>query len=211
MKIKKFCIIFFLCLFSASVYAQDKQFSWDYWHNGEVNLFNGESYQGKIKYDWEKNSVQLQLAKGNIQSFNALKVESFFIYDELLKTARDFYTLPFGKVGYNTPYFFELLTEGHLDLLNRDVVTQRYVSDPWYGRVGMWTSVVFEVIDSYYFLTKEGVVIKYDHDKDNLLALMSDRSKDIQTFINDKKLSTARRDHLLRIVEYYNSFYPKNE
>lgn len=49
-------LIFIIANFS---YLQAQQFPQDYWHEGEITLFYGQIFQGIIKYDNEKDNVQI--------------------------------------------------------------------------------------------------------------------------------------------------------
>ncbi|MCS6967930.1 MAG: hypothetical protein RMJ44_04125 [Cytophagales bacterium] len=191
-----------------AIQVQGQTFSRDMWHEGEANLFSGETLRGKLKYDLDNNSLQISTA-GVVRSFSSYQVESFEIFDELQKVPRTFFTLPYRKSGnYEAPFFFELLYEGKkLTLLNREVFVQRIISGPtmwgWWGpRVAMGTTTV--QADSYYLLDmQKEQVIKVGQQRSDWLALMKDFRDEMNEFIRTNKLSFTQRADVLKIIAYY--------
>lgn len=205
---KQYLLLTFCLSVVCGVHAQS--FSKDLWHDGEADLFSGETLRGKIKYDLDNNSLQISTA-GIVRSLSSYQVETFRIFDELQKTQRFFYTLPYKKAGnYDSPVFFELLYEGKkLTLLNREAFVQRVVGMPgfwgwgWWGpRMGMGTTTV--QTDNYYVLdmTKEQV-IKPGDQRSDWLALMKDFRDEVSEFIRVNKLSVTERKDLIKIMSYY--------
>ena len=196
-------------IFCLDFQAYAQSFSRDLWHDGEVDLFSGEVLRGKIKYDLDNNSIQV-ISGGVVRSFSAYQVESFQIFDDLQKTPRIFYTLPFKKSGnYESPVFFELLFEGKkLTLLNRELFIQRAIGAPnpwgWWGpRMGMGTTVV--QVDSYYILdmAKEQVIKPSGDQRSDWLLLMRDHREEMSEFMRANRLSVTERKDVLKIMAYY--------
>jgi hypothetical protein len=83
-------------------------------------LDTGDTLRGLIKYDLDKDIIQLQ-ANNKLESYTARKVLLFEIFDETVKRYRNFYSLPYALAGqYKAPVFFELLQEGKLTVLCRE-------------------------------------------------------------------------------------------
>jgi hypothetical protein len=194
-----------------SLWANAQSFSKDIWHEGEVGLFSGETLRGKIKYDLDNNSLQITTG-GVVRSLSSYQVESFQFFDELQKTPRSFFTLPYKRIGnYESPVFFELLYEGtKLTLLNREVFVQRAIgaANPWswgwWGlpRMSMGTTAVQS--DSYYILDMEKEqVIKLGNQRGDWLLLMRDFRDEMSEFIRVNKLSVTERKDVLKIMAYY--------
>jgi hypothetical protein len=203
-------LFFFWAIFLGFSQLNAQQFSKDFWHLGEVDLFAGETYRGKIKYDLEKDNLQIQLETGTMKSFSAQKVEAYQIFDGLVQTNRYFYTLPYEKVqGYSTPTFFELLTDGRLDLLNREVIVQQVVTDYFFYRT--WTRTVQVQQDAYYFLDYQEKVHKFEGDWETLIRLMDDKREQVHRFAEQNALNLRKREDLIKLVDFYNSFFPKEE
>jgi hypothetical protein len=206
---KLFFLIAIFLIAGNWIHAQN--FSKDLWHDGEVDLFSGETVRGKIKYDLDNNSLQV-ITGGKVRSFSSYQVESFQFFDDLQKTSRSFFTLPYKKSGnYESPVFFELLYEGsRLTLLNREVFVQRAIgaANPWgwgwWGppRMGMGTTVV--QLDSYYVLNMEKEeVIKIGDQRSDWLPLMKDFREEISEFMRTNRLSVTERKDVLKIMAYY--------
>ena len=211
---KKLHHLAFLVLLFCFSAAHSQQLSRDFWHDGEVTLFSGETLRGRLHYDLDNDNIQLQYA-GAIKSFSAFQVESFDFFDEVLKMQRSFYALPYSKIGsYATPTFFELFADGYLTLLNREVITYRTATPMgfwgWGYRPFMGASIPV-MDDSYYvLLVKEEKVIQITSVQKEVLALMEDKASEVEGFINANRIRLDRRGDLIRLFDFYNSFKPKN-
>ncbi|EIM78842.1 hypothetical protein A3SI_00130 [Nitritalea halalkaliphila LW7] len=99
-------------MISFALFAQG-QFPSQMWHKGQIVTADNSVYRGLVKYDLDNNVVQLQTDKA-VQTFGSSNVFQFEIFDEVYGGVRTFYSLPFSlNAGdYETPVFFEILTEG---------------------------------------------------------------------------------------------------
>lgn len=211
---KKTLILAWLILIFCFSVATAQQLSRDFWHDGEITLFSGETLRGRLKYDLDNDNIQLQYA-GSLKSFSAFQVESFDFFDEIMKQPRSFYTLPYSKVGsYTTPVFFELFAEGYFSLLNREIITYRTTAP-----MGFWgwgyrpiMGATIPIMDDAYYvlLVKEERVVKITDVRKEVLALMEDKATEVEGFINANRIRLDRRGDLIRLFDFYNSFKPKN-
>lgn len=193
------------CLSSTALQAQT--FPKDVWHEGEITLFNGENMTGWVKYNLDNDNVQVRLANGATKSYGSRTVESFEFTDAIVRLYRTFFTLPYErKVGYETPTFFELLTDGKLALLNREEVIMRMM--PVYGYVGMgnmFTDVPV-LTDNFYFLIKnEQKVVKFGEKREQILELMKDKSEKITDYLSKNAVDFGKRRDLMALVDFYNA------
>lgn len=190
--------------------AQSGMFPSQIWHKGQITTANGQVFQGQVKYDLDNNLVQLQ--SSSIETFGASNVSQFEIFDEQYGGIRTFYTLPFSIQGdYDTPVFFEILTEGD----NIVLLCREYIVADNRGMGGMWGANpmnplwgppmggAFRLAFNYYFI-KEGKIIKYAQKKKELLEVFGDRSDEVELFMRKNRLSHDKRGDLLRITAYYN-------
>jgi hypothetical protein len=210
---KKKIGISFIFMLLALPGLEAQQLSRDFWHDGEVNLFSGETLKGKLRYDLENDNIQLQYG-GTIKSYSAFQVESFQFFDEIMKMPRSFYALPYTKSGdYETPTFFELFTEGFLTLLNREMITYRttYPAGFWgWGYRPMMGASIPVLEDAYYILEmKNEKVIKVTDIKKQLNELMGDKAQEVESFVNANRIRVDRRGDLVRLFDFYNSLKPK--
>lgn len=196
-----------LFLISFSVLGQG-QFPSQVWHKGQIQMNAGIVYQGMVKYDLENNLVQLQ--NQGIETFTSSNVKQFEIFDEQYGGIRTFYTLPFPLTGdYETPVFFEILTEGEDAILlcrEQIVVDNRSMG---YGPMAMnpmWGPQIggaYKLSFNYYFI-KDGKIQRYSQKKKELLDIFDDRAEEVNLFMRKNRLSHDKRGDLLRITAYYN-------
>lgn len=201
------CLIFLSLI---SVFAQNSQFPSQVWHKGNIFLNDGTSLSGLVKYDLDNNLVQLQTE--TVDTFTASNVSNFEIFDEVFGGIRRFYSLPYAINGeYETPTFFEILTEGNdLALLCREYIATdtRGMNNNW-GPMGMnplWgpqNSFGYRLAFNYYFF-KNGRLVRYSLKKKDLFAMLPGYDDEIDLFMRKNRLEHDKRGDLLRITAYYN-------
>jgi hypothetical protein len=201
--------IVLLTFLLGSANAQGNQFPSQVWHKGQIVSENGQLHEGLVKYDLENNVVQFQDV--GIKTFGASNVRQFEIFDEVYGGIRTFYTLPYSSTGdYETPTFFEILTEGdQIVLLCREqvVIDNRGMGmGMGMGMNPLWGPPMggaYKLSFNYYFI-KDGRLQRYSLKKKELLDILGDRSDEIQLFMRKNRLSHDKRGDLLRITAYYN-------
>ncbi|WP_162340139.1 hypothetical protein [Cyclobacterium salsum] len=203
--------LLFVLVISSAGFAQE--FPSQVWHDGQVFLNTGESYEGKVKYDLEANIVQVQ--SNTIETFSSASISHFEIYDEIYGGIRIFYSLPYAlNSDYKTPIFFELLTEGEeITLLCREFITVdnrnfntmgmrgMYMNPMW----GMPMGMGFNRLDFDFYFLQDQKIYKYSQKKRELLNdFMDDKSSEMKLYMRKNKLSHDKRGDLLRITAHYN-------
>jgi hypothetical protein len=207
---KKTAVTFcFILLGIVSVYAQNSQFPSQVWHKGNIYFNDGLSTSGLIKYDLDNNLVQLQTE--TVDTFTASNVSNFEIYDEIFGGIRRFYSLPYAINGeYETPTFFEVLTEGNdLALLCREyIATDTRGMNNW-GPMAMnpfWgpqNNFGYRLAFNFYFF-KNGRMQRYSLKKKDLFTMLPGYDDEINLFMRKNRLEHDKRGDLLRITAYYN-------
>lgn len=176
------------------------------WHEGELTLLDGDRLRGKIKYNLEADVVQLNV-NNTIQTYSARKLLFFEIYDQEYGRYRQFYALPYddrGNGNYEVPRLFEVLHENALTLLCREEITQENI--PQYGgfygnQMGTRPRLTF----NYFFLDRQGEIVRYSQKKGDLYDILSRHSDELQQYIKKNRLKHDRQGDLVRITAYYNS------
>jgi len=208
-QIKLGLLLIFIGLSTFSMAQDRNQFPSQIWHKGTLFLTDGSSVNGLVKYDLETNLVQLQ--EETVNTFSASNVTSFDIFDENYKGIRKFYSLPYAlNGGYETPIFFEVLTQGeHIALLCREyIATDTRGINNWAG-MGMnpfWgpqNVSGFRLAFTYYFL-KNGRMERYSGKKKDLFDLLPGYDEDLDLYMRKNRLEHDQRGDLLRIAAYYN-------
>jgi hypothetical protein len=138
--------------------VQAQQFAFEYWHDGTMVLDTGDTLRGNIKYDLQNDLIQYQ-TEGRLESYTARKVLFFEIFDATVKRYRIFYSLPYALAGqYKAPVFFELIEEGKLTVLCREVLEYRTYSSPFYY-YGTYTRLV--LVNKYFVLKENGIIEEF--------------------------------------------------
>jgi hypothetical protein len=193
------CALFFS---GVAVFAQ--QWSFEYWHDGKAVLESGDTLKGRIKYEIDKDLIQVDV-KGSMQSLTSRKVVYYEIFDAVSGRYRQFYSIPFSlSGGYKTPTFFELLSEGKLTLVAREALENRSYNTGYYG-YGTINRLV--LVDKYFVLNEQGDINPFSGKKNELLELMKNREDEIKRFIRTSNVNLERKSDVVRTFAYYNALF----
>ena len=200
MTLKNYYRIAVLLLLSLQATAQ--QWPFELWHEGKMILLEGDTLRGMLKYNLQKDLVELTSRDSKPEVFTARKVAFFEIYDQSENKYRQFYALPFNTGGgYKTPIFFELLADGKMTLLAREFLETRTVPSSYY--YGSYTRVV--LTHHYFFIDDKGEITQFTGTRHDLLTHMGNQADDVEKFIRHNHLSIDDKFDLSKIVGYYNS------
>lgn len=186
------------------LWGHGQEFPFQVWHKGKIVLMNNDTLNGLVKYNMEGNVVQFD-NKQQIMAFSSQKVLYYEIADNIFKTFRYFYSLPYYvQPNYKTPILFEVLYEGPLTLLAREYTVEETI--PQYGyyyrqNYATRTRLAFD----YFFLDQKGNINKYSLKRNDLLAIMKQKDDEVKKFMKKNNLKYDRREDLVRAVAYYNS------
>jgi hypothetical protein len=193
-------LMVFLTLANATVRAQ--QWPFELWHEGKIVLESGDTLRGLVKYDFHQDLVQYNLEDKRTEAFSARKVLFFEIFDNSVKKYRQIFALPYtNATGYRAPVFFELLEEGKMTLLSREILEYRNYTSPYY--IGSFTRQV--LVNKYFFLDQKGNISEFTGNKSDLLNLMGKKSEEVEKYIKANRLKYDDKYDFARIVAYYNS------
>jgi hypothetical protein len=187
-------------LVQSDLFAQ--QWPFELWHEGKIILENRDTLRGLVKYDFQQDLVQFNVKDERTEAYSARKVLYFEIFDNTVKKYRQIFALPYtNSSGYRAPVFFELLEEGKMTLLSREVLEYRNYTSPYY--INSFTRQV--LVNKYFFLDEKGNITEFTGNKSDLLNLMGKKSDDVEKYIKANRLKYDDKYDFARIVAYYNS------
>jgi hypothetical protein len=199
--IKKFLLTAVIALSGAVAYAQ-RNWPSELWHEGKVVLVSGDTLRGLIKYDFQQNLVQYVVNNRKAEIYHARKVLFVEIFDETVHRYRKFFALPYSNASnYKAPVFFELLEEGKMTLLSRELIEYKTYNNSFYG--GSYSRLVQAYY--YYLLKEDGSLEDFKGNKNDLLTLMGNKGKTVEKYIKANRLDFDDKYDLAKIVAYYNS------
>ena len=182
--------------------GQAQEFAYEYWHDGKLVLESGDTLRGKVKYNFQTDLVQLEVSN-KIETFTSRKVIFFEIFDSMIKRYRQVYSLPYTtSPQYKAPVFFELLQEGRITLLSREVLEYRTFSSFYYGS---YSKMV--MADKFFFLKENGSIQLVGSKKSDLLDLLGEKRDEVEKFVKSNKLKLDNRYDAAKAVGYYNSLF----
>ncbi|WP_017732558.1 hypothetical protein [Nafulsella turpanensis] len=187
-------------------YAQAQIFPSEIWHPGEAVLITGDTLEGLIKYDLEKDAIQLKLASDKVQAYSAQKLFYFKLYDAGIKGYRHFYSLPLQvNRHYSVPMLFEVLYEGRLTLLAREKIVQAENMEKVTDLSLLPNDTRLLLAFDFFFLEKDGTIRSYEPKRRRLLSIMDRKYKEVKKYIRRNKLRHDEMSDLVRITAYYNA------
>jgi hypothetical protein len=202
-------VVLFLSIVFFSHWANAQGFPSELWHDGKIVLIEGDTLRGKIRYSQETDILEYSRANASTAiAFSAKKVLYFEIFDRTINKYREFYALPFAVTGdYETPIMFEVVfADKPISLLSREKIEYRVVNNP-YSMVGSYNRL--ELVYTYFLITKKGKIEQFHGTKKDLLWMLKDRSSEVKKYIKSNRLRLDRRNDLVRIIQFYNSFFNK--
>lgn len=190
----------FLFIFGFT-YAQ-REWPSELWHEGKVVLLKGDTLSGVLKYDFRQDLLQYVVNNNKAEIYSARKVLFFEIFDETVHKYRRFYALPYSNPsGYKAPLFFELLEEGKITLLSRELLEYKTYSNTFYG--GSYSRLVQTYF--YYLLKEDGTIVDLKGNKNDFLALMGSKGKNVEKYIRENRLDFDDKYDVAKIVAFYNT------
>lgn len=205
-------LIFFFCCF---IDLNAQQFPSNLWHPGELTLNDRTLLKGSLKYNFELETVQIQVGE-TTQTFDASQVLSFVFFDQVYKGRREIYSLPYAtQSGYQRPKFFEVIVEGKMTFLVREyLVTQDSRNNPsmrsmrqlgTYGNLPMTASFQTYLAYNMYFVKEDGVIRESRAKKKDVIDQFDNSQALLKKYAKQEKLKLDRLEDIAKLVRYYNN------
>lgn len=203
-------ILNFLIFIAFQVNAQ--RFPSQIWHPGELTLEDRSVIKGSIKYDFERETVQIQVGE-TTQTYDASQVLTFNFFDQVYKGKRVIYALPYTREsGYVRPTFFEVIVEGKMTFLVREYLVTQAGNTP----TGIYSRDVFNpypynsISQTYlaynmYFVEQDGVINQARSRRKDIVNQFEGNHAELKKYIKGENLKLERLDDVAKLVEYYNN------
>ncbi|SMD32029.1 hypothetical protein SAMN04488029_0367 [Reichenbachiella faecimaris] len=198
-------IFVFIALIALGLPCMAQEFSSRLFHKGWLVTEDQDTIRGDVKYDMETNAVQVVIGNQKINTYSSKKILYFEIYDNLLKTYRQFYAIPYQiESNYKVPILFEVLYEGKTSLLVREKIVM--TTDPYSQAYFNGPSATSEKLAfTYYFVDTQGNMTLYNGKKNHLFEILNENSNQVKEYIKENKLKTDEMRDIVRITAFYNS------
>lgn len=190
--------ILFILLGQPAVVGQ--YFAEEHWHEGRVELTDGQVHRGQLRYQLQENMVQFK-SEELVRNFNSAQVEYFQFYDEAQDSIRHFYALEYDQ----RMQFFELILNGTLTLLNRQELIIRYLNG--FGRFGTTMQTISEVNNNFFILFPDSDVRKLPTSKRAFVDELPRYRNQTDDFIRRYRIRLRQTEDLLRTVYFYNRLH----
>jgi hypothetical protein len=185
---------------------QAQRFAMDLFHPGRVYLYESDTLEGMVKYDFSAEQVQVQIGD-RLLSYNTAKLNKVEISDEASKALREFVVFEYSlnQNGYELPVLFEFLLDGKIQVLSREAIIWETVSNfmsPYSMPVTMSQR---RLVTTLYFRSlASGKIKRYTFHKSDLMNYLRSKSGQLKQYMKTNKLKATRKEDVLLIIDYFN-------
>ena len=170
-------------------------------HEGELVLKNGETYQLDLRYDIYGNQVHL---KNNDNIYGIIHPEkiALIVIDTVSLLYCNYGNSPGNKSSRKGSYFI-LKNDGKCKLLIRknmriqDAEPPKVLQDAKPARF-------IHTMDTYYLKPEDNNAVPVRNEKD-VISVLSDKKEAVTTFMNTNNTSINKIEDITALVDYYNS------
>lgn len=178
-----FIAICLLVVTSAEIFA-------DEWYQGAVVLKNNKTLRGEIAVKYDHDVILYRIAS-EVMVFPAHKVRSFYIYDALEESNRQFVSLQLSIGAATYHQFYELILDGDVGVVRR----QRVV----------WYSIHLDETQYDYFINHNEQLTAINKFRRHVLPeLVRSSQGNIAAFVREHKLNPSNKADILLIIDYFN-------
>ncbi|MFT7380452.1 MAG: hypothetical protein ACI9Z3_000328 [Roseivirga sp.] len=191
------------------------QFPSEEWHRGEIILNDLSVRKGELKYDLDREAVQIR-ANNRTETYDASQISSFVFIQKSANALRTFYSVPYKtESGYIRPIFFERFIEGKMTLLGREYVAVTSLNNGLTGRsnfrngfnnpngfnVPTTTFLAFKL----YFANDKGQIFESTGRTKDIVSYFEDNHNELKNFIKKEKLKLDELADVAKLVRHYNN------
>jgi hypothetical protein len=173
------------------------------WDFAKITLTNGKEIQQVfVKLNLESNELYyLDSAKNEMITVNGIVKKLYFLnfYDK--DSIRYVFKTGYPKIDkQNESYFYQVYTEGKLELLMKNYKYIREIKKEFTGEISK------DFIDnSQLYLYVNKTMREFKKDKSEILLLMKDKEQEINLFLSTNKINFKKIPDLIKLFNYYNS------
>ena len=200
------------CLFHINLAHSENE-----WHRGEIVLATGEVLSGQLNYT--EDGVQCNI-NNRIRAFSTFQVSQFNFYDPSLNVNRTFIPVDIHMArNVKKSAFYELVSEGSITLLRKEVHTYKLANDPYQERDLAWETrtvqrfqhdVHMRVKDFEYYYVHNGNFHQLNNFRKEIHPLLQRHQAAITHFIEKNSLNTREIESQIRIIDLYNRLCEEN-
>ena len=217
----RFISLIALLLVSAQLSAQF-QFPSQKWYQGAVTLNDATVRNGQVKYDLERDVVQIQI-DGLMETYSSKQVTSFTIQSVEKRRRKEkkkvynrvFFSLPFANDnGYKRMQFFEVIVEGTATLLAREYITTvttntgNRLNRNRRFRGGAFNdpqTITRQVLaHRMYLASLDGTIKQLSSKRKDVLFMLKKHQNRMKEFIKEEKIKLSELYGMSRLIQHFN-------
>lgn len=206
-----FCLLTLVIVGLLQVKAQELPS--EQWHQGEVVLLDQSVREGVLKYDLDRQAVQIRV-NDKTETYDASQLISFRFLQRSINAIRRFYSLPYEtQSGYKRPIFFEIIVEGKMSLLAREYEVLTSTTSSGYNRrryMDPYYNPTFPTSRRYlaykiYFVSENGRIVESSNKMNDIIGYFDADRSVLKKYIKKEKLKLDRIADVAKLVQHYNN------
>lgn len=162
------------------------------WYKGSLTLRSESVLQGQISIQ-EGYDVALLKVDDEITVIPAFKIAFMDLYDEKTESDRRFVTLYLGVGAARTFRFFEIMVDGEVSLLRKEV--------------NVWYSLHFDMTEyEYYVLYGDELIDASKFKRTVYPDLVKKSDGALKSYVRENKLIAYKLSDVVSMLEFYNQY-----
>ena len=167
-----------------------------------IKLTSGEEFSISARLDLYKQMVQIKLNGDTAKYILPGNISEIVFYDTIQgKPVSYKFQAGYSAVDNLTKNtFYQILSNGKAELLKSSVKKINKLKNDMTGEM----SSQFDNYEDHYLYVKYEMK-RLKKDKDFILDLLSDKRKELETYITDQKINFKSIESIKKLIDYYNS------
>jgi hypothetical protein len=178
-------LLFFLATFSFASFAEE-------WFQGSVVLKSKSVLRGEISVRHGYDVVFFRVSD-QVSVIPAFKIAFVNLFDEELQAQRRYVSLNIGVGASRSFQFFELLVDGEVSILRREVT--------------VWYSLHLDLTDSEYFVLYDNEIMGLHKFRKKVYPQLVDKTDGaLESYVRTYQLSVKALEDIIDMSDYYNTY-----
>lgn len=154
------------------------------------------------RLDLYKQMIQIRLNGDTVKMVLPGNIAEIIFYDTVQSLPCEYkFQTGYPEIdNLNRNNFYQVLSDGKVTLLRSSIKKINNIKNEMSGEL----SSQFDIYEDHYLYVKYEMK-RVKKDKEYLLNLLADKRKELETYLEVKKLNLKSMDSIKKLIDYYNS------
>ena len=168
-----------------------------------IKLISGLEFNNvTARLDLYKQIIQIKLNGDTVKMVLPGNIAEIIFYDTLQSLPNNYkFQTGYPEIdNLNRNNFYQVLSDGNVTLLKSSIKKINKTKNEMSGEI----SSQFDIYEDHYLYVKYEMK-RVKKDKEYLLNLLTDKRKELETYISAQKMNLKSMDSIKKLIDYYNS------